>query len=217
MIDQIQNAAGAVWDAFLALNTDSKTNVILVLITLIIAFANVWLVTITRASHKRELRAYVAVIGGVVEVLPTSIPGKFQAQARIDLVNQGKTPAYDFRTYPEIKCGPADEPQFNSDPPPPEDQNSSIVGGDGCVSANMSSCELSASELEGLWSGETKIFLSLKAEYRDIFRKKRYFIARATNGNSAEKAYGTSVGSTDGPMSNSTWIITPHKLGYQAN
>ncbi|WP_171125571.1 hypothetical protein [Ruegeria sp. HKCCA4707] len=217
MIDQIQNAVGAIWDAFLALNADSKINVILVVITLIIAFANVRLVRNAQASHKRELRAYVNVIGGVVEVLPTSIPGTFQAQARIDLVNQGKTPAYKFRTFPAINCGPAESPLFNSNPPPPEDQNSSIIGGSADVSASMLSCELSATELQGLWSGETKIFLTLKTEYEDVFGKKRYFFARATNAVSPSQTYGSPVGTTVGPMSNSTWSITPHKLGYEAN
>lgn len=217
MIDQIQNAVGAIWDAFLALNTDSKTNVILVVITLIIAVANVLLVRNAQASHRRELRAYVTAVGGVVEVLPTSTSGTFQATARIELVNQGKTPAYEFRTFPEINCGPAEKPLFNANPPPPADQNSSIIGGGAGVSASMQSCELSATELEGLWSGETKIFLTLKTEYRDVFGKKRYFFARATNDGSPSQAYGSTVGTTKGPMSNSMWGITPHKLGYKAN
>ena len=206
--------------SFLALDADVQTNILLTFITAVIALANIVLVRDARKAHRMDLRAYITAVGGTIEIIPNNENQQlFKVQAIMLLKNQGRTPAYSFRTYPKISCGSKETPDFNSNPPAPADLNSSIIGSGESVNASLTYDIITKEELIDLWSGKNAVFLSIRAEYKDAFGKKRFFLARCINGSTTTFRSGKIVGRYEGVevRAHSRWDISPHKLGYEGD
>ncbi|MEM8575661.1 MAG: hypothetical protein AAGF48_13620 [Pseudomonadota bacterium] len=212
------------WSTFAELDASTHTSIFLVAITAVIAYANLRLVRNSQAAHERDLRAYVTMVGGVIDILPDDPedpePKVFRVQAATELVNQGRTPAYKFRSLPLLKVGVIEKPLFDPRPPEPDDINSSIIGAGAGMTASMQSCKITQDELIGIWRGENLIFASLRVEYIDAFGKRRFFLARAINSNNPQYAQGPSVtkhAAVTEARTISRWNMTPHRLGYDAD
>lgn len=184
------------------------------MLTAIIAVTNMRLVWNSRKAHQRELRAYVTAIDGTIEVLPLR-DGGYSAKGYIILENQGKTPAYSFRTLPKIQCGPSETPLFEPNPAEPEDWNTSIIGSGQRATANLTSCHINQDQLTAVRNGEQKIYVSLRAEYKDVLGKQRFFLARITNGERLREREGQAKRENRGLIF--SWQISPHQLGYDAD
>lgn len=219
-ISSVRHCIDGLWSALLSFDVDTKINIVLTLVTAVIAVTNIWLVWGARKAHRMDLRAYVTSVGGVIEVVPHNrSERKFNVQARLVLKNQGRTPAYSFRTFPEIAFGPREQPKFNSHPVPPKDQNSSIIGAGESVDANCTYCTITTEELLELWSGNSAAFISLRVEYKDAFGKSRFFLARCANALTVASFSGELISEHEGGdvWTQSLWNISPHELGYDGD
>jgi hypothetical protein len=160
-------------------------------------------IDVARSTAKRQLRAYVAISGGGTELV-NIIEGGLGIRVRVNLINSGQTPAYDFSTWspPPLIGNPSDLPF--TDATPLEDRPGRSITSSGQNADIEHVIPLSETQLAGLREGTKKLFLWGGADYTDVYGEKRYFRFKCING------AGLSAPAT-------AWPITPHRLGYEAS
>lgn len=215
------------WAALKDLDPATQTNLALVFITFIIAYINWRLVRNTRKAHELEMRAYVNLIGlkMVIQRKPSSETDDkpYQLRAEAILENQGKTPARDFRVVTSPVLGDPNSPKFDEKPAHLEKTNSSILAAVRSVTASSLILDLSESELLQLLAGQTIVCISTKVEYRDVFNKRREFLARDVNHSRPVNWSRQATEQQDlaqlmkAHQQSMVWGTQPHKLGYTAN
>lgn len=155
-------------------------------------------------TAERQLRAYIAVVSGGMQVV-TLTQGGLGIGIHIELKNSGQTPGYDFTTWikkPEILD--KDVVPFGAPTPIEQRNGTSIVGPGASVHINWT-LPITETDLAAIQSGAKNVFVWGGADYRDIFEQKRYFIFRDTNA----QGHFTSIGNV--------LALAPHKLGYEGN
>lgn len=183
---------------------------VLALFTVILAVATVFLwratrdlVVDARDKGERQLRAYVALVGGVVvHATGDNQPGYL---VQIELKNSGTTPGYDFTTWimpPEVQ-------DFSALPfgaPRPESERT----GKSIISPNTSAWinafyVWKSDELAAVRSRKKGLFVWGGADYRDAFGEKRRFFFRIR------------ISGPEDTPNRAGWALKPHPLGYEAD
>jgi len=151
---------------------------------------------IAEDTANRQLRAYLTIVGGYVEIMTNNN----DIFAHINFRNSGQTPAYKFSVWYKINCFPPDFDPFG-DQEPPDKISQSIIGAGGDIHI-FPRLTRHGSVCDDIRAGKQHVFIWGRADYEDAFGCPRYFVFRCTNGFRTE---------------GSKWGIDPHPLGYEAN
>jgi hypothetical protein len=162
-------------------------------------------IAISRDTEQRQLRAYISVANGHIE-LTRGQNGGGKIIAFVEIKNSGQTPAYEVKSWfkpPQILDGTA--LPFDSPTPIKDRETSNIIGSQ--VSNNITyAMQITKDELTALDGGTKKVFFWGGADYKDVFRKEdRFLYFRMISGNEGS-----------GPGW-SGWFLSPHRLGSDAN
>lgn len=156
---------------------------------------------------ERELRAYVSVVSGSIQVVNiNNAPPGPGFRVTIELKNSGQTPGYDFTTWikpPEILD--KDAMPFGPATPIEERSGRSIIGPGGSAHITWT-LRATPQEILDVLAETKKIFVWGGADYRDIFYNRRFFIFRDTN-----------AAFTQGINPGAVVALQPHSAGYEAN
>jgi len=155
---------------------------------------------LSRDTAERQLRAYIGVAKGSFRLVNVN-GGGVGVLVHVQLVNSGKTPAYDFTTWINPPIAADSDASPFGEPLPIENRTStSIVFADGEVDLQRA-WPLAPLDLDAVRAGTRKFFVSGGADYRDAFGVRRTL-----------KFYDVS-----GDEVNGVWPLKPHKRGYVAD
>jgi len=161
-------------------------------------------VKLSEITAERQLRAYVSVVSGSMQLV-SLVEGGFGVKVHIELKNSGQTPGYNFSTWirkPEILS--PDALPFTAPTPLSERAGASIIGPNTAVGLEwIIPIDLVTAQEVG--SGEKKLFVWGGSDFIDAFGEKRAFIFRSIS--------STGIFNTVGNV----LAIQPHKAGYEAN
>lgn len=172
----------------------------LVIVTLLLAFFGFWQVIVSRDTARRQLRAYVTILGGAVRL--ATVDGRPGFWFNVELKNSGLTPGYQFVTWHRVKICELDKPPEFVRFGPVTNNGVSIIG-PGC-SAHLNWYQAFSDDEHARIRDRTRaIFAWGRADYVDAFGEPRYFFFRcAING--PENSQGI-------------WALAPYQTGYNAN
>jgi hypothetical protein len=188
---------------------DRYKDALLLLFTIGLVVATYFLYLATRdlvkgadANAEKQLRAYVVLVSGYVQIRNLTKGGQ-GVEVIVELKNTGQTPAYDFTTWikpPQI-LDPSATP-FDAATPIDKRTGASIIG-PGANAQLKWVIPASPTEVAEIASNTKRVFVWGGADYRDIFNKRRFFKFRDTNA----LFY----------VSGETVNLQPHPSGYEAN
>lgn len=161
-------------------------------------------VNLSEITAERQLRAYVSVISGSIQLV-NLIEGGLGVKVHIELKNSGQTPGYDFSTWikkPEILL--PDAKPFTEPTPFSERTGTSIIGPNTTVNIEWT-IPIDVATAQDVGSGKKKLFVWGGSNFTDAFGQKRFFIFRSVSSTGIFTTAGNVLG------------IQPHKAGYEAN
>lgn len=169
------------------------------------AVAAWWTVSIMRDSARREMRAYVGMYSGGMQLVVLTEGGR-GIRVTVDLKNAGRTPGYNFTTWikrPRI----LEEAEVSFDGPTPlaERTAASIIAPDTMAHIHWT-IGVTDDELGDLRAGTKRVFVWGGADYKDAFGDNRHFIFRCWN----DRATNLNNPGDGVPLS-------PHRVGYEGN
>jgi hypothetical protein len=155
-------------------------------LTVILAFATAFLYGATRdlvkgaeETAERQLRAYVFIQGGQIQIVDNGTA----VGVGVTLKNFGQTPGYDFETWTLIEIGDPNQPPFAKTSPP---MQKSIIGPSADFNAPAKAVPLTAQDRAAINAGTKVIFVWGRASYTDAFKRQWTFIFEDTNGGPKE-------------------------------
>jgi hypothetical protein len=187
-----------------ALALSDKIAVIASIVALLQFFALVATIFVLMRTAKRQLRAYVFVKDGRIDITPDGTG----FVSRINFKNFGQTPAYQYSTWIGGGIFQIDDLPFPSKSKPLSERvNRSIVGPSAETPMVTGPTALSPANLQAIRNETMAIFIWGGVDYVDAFGKSRRFILKMRmTGN--ETQFGEGVRG---------WPLTPHPLGYEEN
>jgi hypothetical protein len=199
----VGNASGAGLRGFLD-RLERHHQLILTLLTalLVLVTALLWwstrdLVLEGRETAQRQLRAYVAILGG--GMMPNQDGSAIHVW--VDLENSGQTPGYAFSTWIKARVDLPNAQPFNDEMPVTDREGVSIIGSKAKAHLNITHA-LGQNDLDAIDRGEPVIFVWGGADYSDAFGTSHTFKFRSRSGPRQR----------DGG-----WSLQPHKIGYMGN
>jgi len=154
----------------------------------------------TQATAKRQLRAYVTIVGGHMRV--KNVNGQPSLEIFIQFKNSGQTPGERLATWRDKAIGnPKDRP-FTDAPPPDKRGPTSIIGPGATADLTTFIIGVSNDDGNAIIRGAKRVFVWGEIGYRDIFGKDHFLRFKCTN----------SDHNTDG-----VWALAPHEDGYETD
>lgn len=167
-------------DWWTADNAIATFTIVLGIATVVLAIATFWLaksterlVRLSESSTQDQLRAYIGIFQGHVELVPTGAEVEFQVY--VEMKNSGQTPAYNFRTWhlPIFICCPNNVPIDLDNANGYESAGSSV--GPGAVIFVQQNNKISNEDFQNIINGSKKLFFVGGAKYKDIFSRSQFF------------------------------------------
>jgi hypothetical protein len=131
-----------------------------------------------RRTAQRQLRAYVFVSNGKIEVA-TTVDGRKYVQAFISFKNFGQTPGNEFRTRAKAEIQAV---SFMPDHESKPGEDRSIIGPTAGADVNVVFGPVSEEILTEVRTGTKRIFVWGRLDYIDVFGQPRYLQFREENG-----------------------------------
>lgn len=155
-------------------------------------------------STRRQLRAYISILGGSITYV-NLIEGGSGLHVNIDFKNFGQTPAYKMSSWiKEPKILESSAIPF-TEPTPLEDRMGESITGPTAAFNIHWTLQVTEEDISSLNNGSKKIFVWGGVDFIDAFGRKRHFIFRMTNDGRKILKPGD------------CFALRPHKLGYDAN
>jgi hypothetical protein len=188
-------------DAYLAV-----FNGLLVVVTTGLIFVGMMTIRKMRITEERQLRAYVLLETGFVELAADEA----SVAIEVRLKNYGQTPAYRVTSWMEGTVALIDANPFTVNPQGAADASKATVGPNANITARADKEPFTAAYLAGLRNRTHAFFIWGGTEYVDAFKRKRRFIFR-TSMTGPETPVPMSLNEVKG------WILSPHSLGYDGD
>ena len=170
-------------------------------VALLVAF---WQFYLSRDTSQRQLRAYVGVADGSIQLVNLTDVGGQGISAYVRIRNNGRTPAYEFTTwFAQPVVAEANTPPFGPPLPFEERTSSSILFSDSDAHISRAT-PITAEDLAAIRDGSKKVFVWGGVDYADAFGRKRTMRFHDVN--------GVELGAGSG-----RWQLMPHRKGYQAD
>lgn len=133
--------------------------------TIVLAIATGLLWNAGERHSERELRAYISIINGQIELIKTD-KGRFFIKGKIEFKNSGKTPAYDFRPWTSL-----DVLASGTDPSKTRgtSEQSSIFGPGDTSEIELFIGPIEEPTLESIRQSNTSIFIWGEIDFTDAF------------------------------------------------
>jgi hypothetical protein len=151
-------------------------------------------------TAKRQLRAYVTIIGG--HMLVKNVNGKPSLEIFLQFKNSGQTPGEKLATWRDKLTGNYKDRPFTDAPPPDQRGPTSIIGPGATADLTTFIVGVSDADVNAIINGTKRVFFWGEISYCDIFKQDHYLRFKCTN----------SDHNTDG-----VWALAPHEDGYETD
>jgi hypothetical protein len=174
----------------------------LVFATFSLALFGFWQVMVSRKTAKRQLRAYVFVYNGEVEIVTIGETKTLAYKLRIELRNFGQTPARRYTTWIDHAVKNVDDLPFAGPSTPIDKRSAGTIMGPTASTNIEFATPFAVGELDDVRGARKAIFIWGGCNYVDVFGCERYFIFRFK---------------ISGHENRGMWRLRPHEIGDEGN
>jgi hypothetical protein len=172
--------------------------------TVCLAIITGWLVFVARDQSnttREQLRAYVFVCNGHVNVVTMGATKTLAYKLNIELRNFGQTPATHYTTWIDSAIRNVDKVPFTEPPPIDRRQAPSIMGPTASTTIEFAT-PFEVCELDDVRAAKKAIFIWGGCDYVDVFGRDHYFIFRFK---------------ILGHENQGLWRLRPHEIGEESD